>query len=73
MILMYTVCKEGIHFRKKEKKSALLSAFCVCCIYSSVFKARFFMEANKMNPDQGSSLIWVHIVCTIGNISRQEK
>ena len=42
------------------------------------FRLDFFMEANTMNPDQGSSLIWVHIVCNIGyrlpkNINRQEE
>ena len=32
----------------------------------SAINTKSFMEANKMNPDHGSSLIWVHIVCTIG-------
>ena len=30
------------------------------------FRLDFIMEANAMNPDPGSSLIWVHIVCNIG-------
>ena len=37
---------------------------------SSVLQTNFIVEANTMNPDQtapeGSSLIWIHIVCTIG-------
>ena len=44
-------------------------AFDICCIYSSVFRLDFIIDANTMNPDQtaprgaGSSLICVHIVC----------
>ena len=29
-----------------------LSAFYVCCIYSSALQTRFLMEANNMKPDQ---------------------
>ena len=39
-------------------------------------KKTFTMETNPMNPDQTaqrSSLVWVHIVCIIGNHSTQTK
>ena len=38
-----------------------------------MFRLDFYMEANNMNPDQTgflSSLIWVHIICNIGNDRR---
>ena len=48
----------------------MLSAYYVCCIYSNVPKTTFIMKANTMDPDQTvplrGSLIWIHIVCTIG-------
>ena len=33
-----------------------MSAFYVCCIYSSALQARFFMKENNMNPDQTAPL-----------------
>ena len=48
-------------------------------IFMFHFRQDFFMEANNMNSDhtapkeqqsQGSRLIWIHIVCNIGYISR---
>ena len=51
------------------------SAYNICCIYSNALQTNFIMEANTMNPDQtapnGSSLIWVHIICSKGYQSTQ--
>ena len=45
------------------------------CIHSNSLKNDLTMEANTINSDQnapkGSSLIWVHIVCSIGYQSTQ--
>ena len=38
----------------------------VCCICSNALQATFIIEANTMNPEHTSSLIWVHNVCNIG-------
>ena len=64
--------------RKKGKKKIdfvlslidqiIPSALYVCCIYSNALQTNFIWETNTMNP-QGSSLIWFHIVCNIGNPS----
>ena len=39
------------------------------CYIQVHFRQDCFIEANNMNPDetwsQGSSLIWIHIVCNI--------
>ena len=34
----------------------MLSAFHICCIYSSELQICFFVEANNTNPDQTSDL-----------------
>ena len=34
----------------------MLSAFYICCIYSSALQTSFFMEANTKNPDQTAPL-----------------
>ena len=44
------------------------SAFYVCCIYSSALQTRFFHGSK-----QGNCMIWVHSVCNLGYIRRQEE
>ena len=34
----------------------MMSAFYVCCIYTSALQTRFFHESNNMNPDQTAPL-----------------
>ena len=49
---------------------------CILLFTSSAHQTSFFfMEANNMNPNQtapsGSSLIWAHIVCSIGYLRKK--
>ena len=41
----------------------MLSVFVVCCIFLQTFQTYFCIQANSVDPDQRSSLIWVHTVC----------
>ena len=39
------------------------SVYVDCWIFLQTFQTYFYIQANSVDPDQRSSLIWVHIVC----------
>ena len=39
------------------------SVYVVCWIFLQPFQTCFCIQANSVDPDQRSSLIWVHTVC----------
>ena len=41
----------------------MLSVYVICWIFLQTFQTYFCIQANSVDPDQRSSLIWVHTVC----------